>query len=359
MIYEFVEMENDLAAIAYRYKFLITTDVKNFYPSVYTHSIPWAIHGKTRIRKKGNRNNYKFFCNRVDKLFQSADDGCTNGIPMGPGVSDLIAEVVLSAVDRIVSARVKAEVVIARFKDDYRILAKTEEDAKGVVKALQIALKEFNLELSNDKTELHVLPDGLFRTWASAYQSAKPRPKARYGFKRFKEVCLSVVRIDRENLGSGVIDRFLADLVTPKQKLRLRLDSRRLPQVISLLLLLANLRTKAFPKVLAIIEAALKSPFGIQHADDIAEHLFEFLSQLCKRESENRYLIAWVCYFLRANRLERKLNGKCKFTDPIVRAVYTSRFTGFKTSADFKLFQGVKASAKRTSMLRHLDVFKR
>jgi hypothetical protein len=359
MIYEFIEMENDLAAIAYRYKFLITTDVKNFYPSIYTHSIPWAIHGKNRVRKKANRYNYDLFGNRLDRLFQNANDGCTNGIPIGPAASDLIAEMVLAGVDRMISTEIKSDVAIARFKDDYRILAKTEEDGRAAVKALQTALKEFNLELNDDKTEVHALPDGLFRPWASQYHSANPRPKAHYGFKRFKEVCLAVVRIERANPGGGVIDRFLADLVTRKQKLRLSLESRRLPQIISLLLLLAGLRIKAFPKVLAIIELALKSPFGKNQAGHIADHLVGYLEQLCKREPENRYLIAWICYFLRANGFDGKLKGKCKFVDPIVRAVYTSRFTAFKKCPDFKLFQGVKASAKRISMLKHLDVFNR
>jgi hypothetical protein len=359
MIYEFIEMENDLAAIAYRYKFLITTDVKNFYPSIYTHSIPWAIHGKNWVRKKSNRYNYKLFGNRLDKLFQNANDGCTNGVPIGPAVSDLIAEVVLAGVDRMISREIKSDIAIARFKDDYRILAKTEEDGRAAVKILQAGLREFNLELNDDKTELHALPDGLFRTWASEYHSVNPRPKAHYGFKRFKEVCLAVVRIDRNNPGGGVIDRFLADLVTRKHRLRLSLDSRRLPQVISLLLLLGNLRTKAFPKVLAIIELAVKSRFGGQHAGDIADHLVRLLQQLRKRESENRYLIAWICYFLRANGFGAKLKGKCNFADPVVRAVYTSRFTAFKKCRDFEVFQGVGTSAKRISMLKHLDVFNR
>src|SRR5258706_10363560 len=66
MIYEFIEMaEHDLASVAYRYKFLITTDVKNFYPSIYTHSIPWAIHGKKLITTKRNRYNYGLFGNRL------------------------------------------------------------------------------------------------------------------------------------------------------------------------------------------------------------------------------------------------------------------------------------------------------
>jgi hypothetical protein len=37
--------------------------------------------------------------NRLDKLFQNVNDGCTNGIPIGPAFSDLVAERVLAGVD--------------------------------------------------------------------------------------------------------------------------------------------------------------------------------------------------------------------------------------------------------------------
>lgn len=178
MIYEFIEMaENDIAAIAYGYKYLVKTDIKNFYPSIYTHSIPWAIHGKTAIRKPANRHNFTYFGNRLDKLFQNANDGCTNGIPIGPVVSDLVAEVVL---DRQLSKFIGDGAVVVRFKDDYRILAKTEAIGRDIIKALQSSLKEFKLELNDGKTEFHRLPDGLFRSWVSQYHAANPKPKAYY-----------------------------------------------------------------------------------------------------------------------------------------------------------------------------------
>ncbi|MFM6127183.1 MAG: hypothetical protein ACKPBV_00235 [Sphaerospermopsis kisseleviana] len=37
------------AYVAFQYKYLIKTDIKNFYPSIYTHSIPWALHKKDVI----------------------------------------------------------------------------------------------------------------------------------------------------------------------------------------------------------------------------------------------------------------------------------------------------------------------
>lgn len=359
MIYEFIEMaENDIAAIAHRFKFLIKSDVKNFYPSLYTHSIPWALHGKTLIRKPANRTNYSFVGNRLDKLFQNSNDGCTNGLPIGPAVSDIAAELVMSAVDRQLSASIPADAVVVRFKDDYRILVRSESDGRTIIKALQAALKDYRLELNDEKTQFHNLPAGIFRDWVSQYHAANRTPKQYYPFRRFKETYLSVVAIDRANVGCGVIDRFLADIVTKKYRLRVKLDKRTLPKVLSLLLMLGGLRTKAFPKVLATIESILQSPFGKKHIAEIAEHLADHLAQLSVRETENRYLIAWISYFLRANSLTSYIKAKYKYKDPIVRATYTSRFTLYKHCKDFQVFLPVKKAAKSMPLLKHLDVFK-
>lgn len=252
MIYEFIGMiDDDLASIAYRYTHLVKADIKNFYPSIYTHSIAWALHGKSFVRKPANLHNYKLLGNRLDRLFQNANDGCTNGVPIGPVVSDIIAEIVVSGVDRILSKSVKTQDIdceIVRFKDDYRILVKSEADGRRVVKHLQAALKEFNLELSEEKTSIWTLPEGLFREWVSKYHAVHPRKRWRYKWKAFRELYLAVLRIDVECPGTGVIDRFLADIISRKGNLRVDVDVFNLQKVLSMLLMLATRRIKAFPK---------------------------------------------------------------------------------------------------------------
>ncbi len=359
MIYEYIEMtENDVASEAYKYKVLIKTDIKNFYASIYTHSIPWALHGKRFIRKGANRYDHSLYGNRLDKLFQNANDGCTNGIPVGPVVSDLISELVLSGVDRLLSKSLDVDVTVVRFKDDYWILGKTDDAARNTLKELQRSLKEYKLQLNEEKTKVYELPDGIFRRWVSEYHAINPNPKRFYSFKRFKEVCLSVINIDRKDPGTGIIDRFLSDITTRHHKLRVELSKKTLPKVISLLLMLGKARVKAFPRVLAIIEQILKTPFGFHHEEDIASYLGSLLAELCRRKSDNRYLIMWVVYFARANKLHSALKGRYKFVDPIVRATYTSRFNLFKSASDFSVFESVAKSSKRITMLKHLDVFR-
>lgn len=359
MIYEFVGMiDDDIASIAYRYTHLVKADIKNFYPSLYTHSIAWAIHGKKKSRK--SIRDYNLLGNRLDCLFQNASDGCTNGVPIGPAVSDIIAEIVAAAVDRIFSkllaaSHLKCEVI--RFKDDYRILAKSEGDGRKAIKLLQAALKEYKLELSDNKTSISVLPTGLFREWVSMYHAAHPRKRRKYDWKEFRELYLSVLRIDKACPGTGVIDRFLADIVSKKGRLKVQVEAFNLQKVLSMLLMLATLRTKAFPKIMAIIEAVIKSSFGKIHEAEIVAYLEGHLRTLSEDEDRNKYLIAWISYFFVSNNLKGRLKFKPKFSDPITRSVFNNRRTIFKDCKDHEIFVNCRKTGKMISMLEYLDVF--
>jgi hypothetical protein len=362
LIYEWLEMaERDLAAEAFRYRCLFTADVKNCYPSIYTHTIAWALHGRTTARAR--RNDYTLAGNRLDKLFQNANYGCTNGIPIGPTVSDVVAELVLSAVDRHFSKATLKEglagrILVVRFKDDYRILSKDPSQGRSALKLLQASLRAFRLELNEEKTEPRDLPNGLFRPWVSLYLAANPHPKHFYGYRRFREVYLSVVSIDRQHPGTGVIDRFLADLVTKQRGLRLHLRSGEFDQALSLLLMLPTLRAKALPKVLAIVEALLRRNPGQSSRDLIGRYLGAWYDELAKKESEHVHQLSWLGYFMNANGLAQHLTSKPP-KDPFARATRTSRFAAFGAQAHSRLFRGVKAAARSGTLLKHVDLFDR
>jgi hypothetical protein len=361
LIYEFIEMtDDDLASVAYKYTHIVKADIKRFYPSIYTHSIAWAMHGKTFIRKPKNLHDFGHVGNRLDKLFQNANDGCTNGIPIGPAVSDLIGELIAAAVDRSFSKQVrlaKIECEAVRFKDDYRILVKSEADGRRAIRLLQQGLKDYNLELSDEKTRIYALPNGLFREWVSKYHLVHPRKRRSFTWKQFRELYLAVIDIDKSHPGTGVIDRFLADITTKTGRLKFDFFSRDLEKVVSMLLMLGNLRIKAFPKIIAILEALLRSPFGVRHQAEIIEYLEQFLQKLSEEEGRNKYLITWIGYFFASNGLLPSLSQKFKFKDPIPQSVFANQGLIFKNRKEFKIFVGCKTSAKRTTLLQHLDVF--
>ncbi len=302
----------------------------------------------------------KLLGNRLDKLFQNANDGCTNGIPIGPVVSDLIAEIIASSVDVLLTKKIKEAKIdceIIRFKDDYRILTKSKNDGVIITKFLQASLKEYNLELSDSKTSIHTLPDGLFREWVSKYHTVNPKRKKKYSWKEFRELYLSVMSIDKECPGTGVIDRFLSDIVTKDGQLRVSVGLFNLQKVISMLLMLGSLRVKAFPKIIAILETIIKSPFGIFNRKIILEYLELYLKKLSRDEERNKYLISWISYFMVSNSFEKIVTFKPKYKDPITRSIFNNRGAVFKSCKDFKLFIGCKTIGKKVSMIEHLDVF--
>ena len=371
-IYNFIEMESkDFLAMAYKFGYVARTDIKNFYPSIYTHSISWAIHGKSKIRKKENRHNYTLLGNKLDRLFQNANDGCTNGIPIGTVVSDIIAEIIASAVDVVLTKKLKEigiECEIARYKDDYRILARSKSDANKIVKILQSALKEYNLIINSEKTKILNVPDGLFREWVAKYYAFHPRIQEEYSWKEFHKLYQSVLMLDKECQDTQLINRFLSDMLDLERKgqspLRVIIDGHE-SEFISMLLMLAKRNINSFPNVLAIIESMLGG-LSDKEKKRMVKHLEQLLSLLpCKEK--NQYLILWFGYFLVSNKIDQYLSSELKKSlfpptkheDSILRTIFENRSHVFNKCKEFKLFVGCIKTAQKITMLEHLKIFEK
>jgi hypothetical protein len=133
------------------YDSLLQVDIQNFYGSIYTHAISWALLGKEQAK---NQRGLQISANRLDKLMQNANDGQTNGIPVGNEISNIIAELILKDIDRMISpvvARTKSTAM--RFRDDYKFLCKTTGDANHIYVALIEALNEYGLAVNPLKTK--------------------------------------------------------------------------------------------------------------------------------------------------------------------------------------------------------------
>lgn len=362
MVYEFIEMTDDhLTSIAYKYKFVVNADIKNFYPSIYTHSIAWALHTKEVLRAKNNKQQFKLIGNVLDKLFQNANDGRTNGIPIGPVVSDIIAEIIASAVDVEVTKLLRDENInfeATRFKDDYRFLVHDEHSAKRCIKLLHKALQKFNLQINDEKTKILNLPQGLFREWVSHYHAANPAYKDNYSWKEFRELYLSVIAINEKYPNTGVIDKFLSDITSEEGDLKVGINNN-VELVFSMLLMLGNLKIKTFPKVIGIIENVHRKFLGELYTNNIVEHLTSYLDTLFKDKDRNHFLIMWIYYFLKSNHIGLNLIRDHEDTHPIIKAITQDGGTLFSEQEDFTLFEDCHTSGQRTTLYEHLNIFNR
>lgn len=149
--------ERESIRLSLRYNYLLSTDITNCYGSVYTHSIAWAIHGRSEA--KNNRRDTGLVGNFIDSVIQDISNGQTNGIPQGSVLMDFIVEIILANVDyelgqKLYKHSIAGRYQVLRYRDDYKILAEHREDVLVIVRALSEILKEYNMSLNQQKTYL-------------------------------------------------------------------------------------------------------------------------------------------------------------------------------------------------------------
>jgi hypothetical protein len=329
MIYEFLEMaEKDLVAEAYKYKLLTKIDITNFYNSVYTHTIAWAWCGD-RYKALAD-TDLGFTGSRIDKLIQYSNDKRTNGIPVGPVLSDLIIEIILSDRDRFITKKIKEQRIdflATRFKDDYRILCNSQEDSVKIIRIVIDALNEFNLQVNEAKTKTVSLPEGLYRPHSIKYDifSLRKIPSEKILFKKFEYTLLKALEIHREHTGTSLLEKFLGELIdnnkdkTIKDRLLVEFAKPNIPEdahnyskvkkknimkTISLLMLLKNESSKSLGKVLSIIECLILDEDNKWLRDE-GYLLDVFLIEIEKSILKNSpFELSWYLYFCCRHNIE-------------------------------------------------------
>lgn len=147
-------IEQQSIELALEYEYVLHTDITDCYGSIYTHSIPWALH--TKPVAKANRDPNGNLGNIIDKHLRDMAFGQTNGIPQGSVLMDFIAEMVLGYADTELSIRIqKANIQdyhIIRYRDDYRIFSNNPQDAEIITKILTEILIELGMRLNAQKT---------------------------------------------------------------------------------------------------------------------------------------------------------------------------------------------------------------
>ncbi len=148
------KFEQKSITLSLEYDYMAITDISNCYPSIYTHSIAWAIHGLDEAKAKQDKNG--LLGNIIDKRIRYMSYGQTNGIPQGSVLMDFIAEIVLGYADEIITQKLSENKItdyhILRYRDDYRIYSNNTIELKKILKIISEVLSELNFKLSPQKT---------------------------------------------------------------------------------------------------------------------------------------------------------------------------------------------------------------
>ena len=165
-------MERAKRSVGARY--VLKTDIARFYPSIYTHSIGWAIHGKADARAD---KSYNLYGNRIDLWLRETQDKQTGGIPIGPDTSLLVAELIASRLDKALQKHFARRMKGTRYIDDYNLYFANRGDAEKALAVLHGAAREYELEISDLKTEITELPEPLEPYWKTQLRSIELRSK--------------------------------------------------------------------------------------------------------------------------------------------------------------------------------------
>src|SRR5262249_34271160 len=107
---------------------LLKVDISQFYPSLYTHAVGWAVDSKLRQRKYWK--NTKLLGKQIDQLLMDLQGKVSQGIPIGNDISFLLAELVLAQIDRSLKLRPKQG---CRWYDDYEIPCSSRTEAEEIL----------------------------------------------------------------------------------------------------------------------------------------------------------------------------------------------------------------------------------
>lgn len=159
------------------YRFLLRTDVSRFFPTIYTHSIPWALNGKQWAKR--NRTA-KVLGNMLDAAQRLGQDGQTIGLPIGPDTSHIIAEAIAVAVDlKFKDLQGGATPPGFRYVDDYFLFFDSADKAETALVNLTRALKEFELQVNFEKTEVRPVIEIQEDYWPHQLSSFTISPKGK------------------------------------------------------------------------------------------------------------------------------------------------------------------------------------
>ena len=145
----------------------VKADIASFFPSIYTHSIPWAVVG--RDKAKGNLDDDIWY-NQLDRAQSYVKRGETQGIPIGPGTSHIISEFILSKVDEVLCNGYQ----FVRYIDDYECYCETREEAEKFILNLERELRKYLLSLNPTKVIVEELPLAYQDQWVIVLRNNIP-----------------------------------------------------------------------------------------------------------------------------------------------------------------------------------------
>jgi hypothetical protein len=161
---KFSELYEEKVTSAAGYKYALVTDITSFFPTIYTHTIPWALHTKV-VAKVHRKPTPRYYGNILDARSTGMQDGQTIGLPIGPDTSHIIAEIIGVAIDDQLKRQFGSIPQGFRYVDDFFLFFNTRHEAERALAAVTKAVASFELQLNPAKTRIIEVRELVEESW--------------------------------------------------------------------------------------------------------------------------------------------------------------------------------------------------
>lgn len=247
------------AEISSMYDNVLIGDVSRFYGTLYTHSIPWALHTKDWAKAHLNTPALKATIgDQLDVAVRKGNDNQTIGIPVGPDSSRIISEIVIVAVDKLLRDKVGlSRDAIVRNVDDWYIGFDTAAQAETAMAALAAACRDFQLEIHPEKSRIASTGSMVEPFWPVAIQRARIRPSGRAQERDIDHYFSEAFQLLKENPDANVLDYAV------KRTMSARISKSNWHRYETYLLKTARTNQTAIPAVVQILTSYNHNGFVI------------------------------------------------------------------------------------------------
>ncbi|PGQ29254.1 DNA-binding protein [Bacillus thuringiensis] len=139
-----------------KFDLLMTIDIQQCFPSIYTHSYKWLITNKT-YDSKGLTGATSVY-NNIDTFLQNINGSKTNGIIVGPEICRLLADFLFIHIDQQIietladrNLTFRTDYNIFRLVDDYFICSKDDDTQNIIKEVISNRLNEYQLKINGSK----------------------------------------------------------------------------------------------------------------------------------------------------------------------------------------------------------------
>ncbi|UZH54867.1 RNA-directed DNA polymerase [Salinimicrobium tongyeongense] len=289
-------------------KFQLKLDILNFYPSIYTHSIPWSVLGKEDAKKyfkiKNNRKHYfesilssdpkaKLYklSDQIDTLVRNCNERQSVGIPIGPDTSFILAELIACRIDSEIKKKLEnIDHRASRYYDDYYFYFNNIGDAETSLKIIQKIIYDFQLETNENKVEINPLPFRNIDDWSNSISSFKFDEADKFELRNYFSLIYSQISKNKKNsswIVSYSLLRFEYGNVKIKKKnwdiflnfllQTILVDPSSIDQIFKILLSYKiYIKGKAKEKINSVLEKVIKEHTLLNHSFEVAWSLWYY-----------------------------------------------------------------------------------